>query len=178
MSDLRRAHGYVELAEVAPGGMVLLRAAPDTDGLAEAVAGVGGELPGRLRISSGDVQVAWMAPDELLILTPDAHGATVELGRLLEGRHHLALDVSDLRARFTLRGARVREVLAKLAPVDMAPAAMPPGAFRRTRLAQIPAALWLSGETTAHAICFRSVADYAFATLATVSREGGEIGLF
>ncbi len=60
----------------------------------------------------------------------------------------------------------------------MAPGAFEPGAFRRTRLAQIAAAIWLTGPETAHVLCFRSVARYAFDVLAAGAREGGEVGVF
>jgi sarcosine oxidase subunit gamma len=75
-------------------------------------------------------------------------------------------------------GAGAREVLAKLCPVDLSPDAFTPGMFRRTRMAQVPAAFWLDAEDTFHLICFRSVADYAFNLLKTAALPGGEVGVY
>lgn len=166
------------IAPAATRGMVSLKVDLSEARVADALAAVGGTSPEALAIAMGDVAVAWMAPDEVLILTPDPYGASVEIAQALAGVPHLALDVSDARVETVIEGPRTREVLAKLAPVDLSPAAMPVGAFRRTRLAQIPAALWLSADDRAHVLCFRSVAVYARDVLALAARPGGEIGLF
>ena len=50
--------------------------------------------------------------------------------------------------------------------------------FRRTRMAQVPAAFWLDEAGNFHLICFRSVADYAFELLKVSAQPGGEVGLY
>jgi sarcosine oxidase subunit gamma len=62
--------------------------------------------------------------------------------------------------------------------VDMAPGAFGPGQFRRTRLAQIPAAIWMQDEGVMQIVCFRSVAQYAFDLLKNAATPGSEVGLF
>ncbi|MBA84411.1 sarcosine oxidase subunit gamma [Thalassobius sp. S69A] len=170
-----RAKGDVSVEETGPQGMITLRA--DLAGLEGALGQLGLTLPGpRQIVQTGERSAAWMSPDELLIVLPYAQvpQALAALHSALEGRHFLAVNVSDARALFTLTGVpgAVRETLAKLAPVDLAPGRFEPGELRRTRLAQIPAALWLMPDGSARVICFRSVAQYAFDLLKTAAAAG------
>ena len=89
--------------------------------------------------------VAWMSPDELLILCDyaDAPGLTASLTKALDGQFATVANVSDARAVFTLTGAQAGDALAKLCPVDFG--AMTDGDIRRTRAAQVAAAIWVSG---------------------------------
>ena len=54
--------------------------------------------------------------------------------------------------------------------------AFPVGTLRRTRLAQVPAAIWFEDEETAFVVAFRSVADYVFALLSNAAK--GEVGYY
>ena len=185
MSDVQTAlrgaesAGYVTVREAPPRDMVQLRGDFGNAAFADAVRlSIGGEFPDPLTMARGDHgAVAWMSPDELLLFPEgSAAEAASRFGERLDGHHHLALDVSDMRAEILLEGEAVREVLAKVVPLDVA--ALEPGAVRRTRLSQVPAAVWLADERTAHVICFRSVARYVFDVLAISARKGGEVGLF
>jgi sarcosine oxidase subunit gamma len=49
--------------------------------------------------------------------------------------------------------------------------------FRRTRMAQVPAALWLADPETFQVICFRSHARYVFDLLCVAAQEGSEVGV-
>lgn len=121
----------------------------------------------------GDRGLCWMSPDELLILV-ERDKVAEALGKIVDAmkdRHHLAVDVSDARAVFTVAGQGMREVLAKLTPADMHPDALSPGVMRRTRLGQVAAAFWLRDEETAEVICFRSVARYVFDLLSNAARS-------
>jgi sarcosine oxidase subunit gamma len=90
--------------------------------------------------------------------------------------HHLAVNVSDARAMFSLTGEAgpLKDVLAKVTPADMA--ALAPGEMRRTRLQQVPAAIWFESGTEARVVCFRSVARYVFDVLALSAKDGGAVG--
>ena len=171
--------GLVRVADAGLMGMVTLRGDLDAAAIRDAVQQVSGcDMPGQRGITAaGDRAVAWMAPDEVLMIGPhDAADADCDaLARALDGVHHLAVNVSDARAVFALDGddAALREVLAKLAPVDMAPDAFGPGDFRRTRLAQVPGAFWMPQAGAARVICFRSVARYMFDLLSTAAAPGG-----
>ena len=84
-----------------------------------------------------------MSPDELLVLVPyeDADKTVAILTKSFGKAHFLAENVSDARAVFQIKGPNAAEVLAKVCPVDLSPAAFKPGMIRRSRLAQIAASL-------------------------------------
>lgn len=169
----------VTISDLGLQGMITLR------GDHSAVAGVctgltGAAFPGMGRIeTAGEKAVAWMSPDEVLILLPhaDVAAALARIGEALQGVHHLAVDVSDARALYAVRGAHAREVMAKLAPVDLHPAQFGPGQMRRSRLGQVAAAFWMPNDGEFRVICFRSVADYVHALL-DQSAQDGAVGYF
>lgn len=173
-----KARGLVTIREVGLQGMVTLRA--DLAKAARAVKRVtGAEMPGMRKITAGQgCRLAWMSPDELMILCDHTQAGKVafDLTEALTGQHHLALDVSDARAMFAITGdgGALRDVLAKITPADIA--ALEPGEMRRTRLQQVAGAVWFESETEARVICFRSVASYVFDLLAVSARDGGAVG--
>jgi sarcosine oxidase subunit gamma len=170
--------GFARVREIGPLGMIALRAAPDLPGLAAAVrAATGLDLPERHRIlRDGDRAAGWMGPDEwLLILPHDAVGEALDrIATVLDGQHHLAVDVSDARAVFRIEGARAAEVLMKLSPTDFGTLA--PDEIRRTRAAQVACAFWRD-ETGFTLIAFRSVAAYVTGLLTHSAQPGSELGL-
>ena len=96
----------------------------------------------------------------------------------LEGEHALVVDVSDARASFIVRGRAARDVMAKLAPVDLAPGQFEPGMFRRTRLAQVPVAFWMPTPEMFQLVCFRSHAVYVRDLLETAAAPGSAVHIF
>ncbi|RMD47440.1 MAG: sarcosine oxidase subunit gamma [Alphaproteobacteria bacterium] len=169
--------GAATIRVAGPRGMVLLRIAPDDEAAAAAAAeAVGASLPGRRAVAEGPEgrAILWFSPDEFLILCPyeAAPGLAEALAARLEGHHALVLDVSDMRALFRIEGEGAREVLAKGAPVDLAPGAFGPGEVRRTRLGQVAVAFWMVNATDFELVCFRSVADYVFEWLCAAARPG------
>ncbi|SNR26895.1 sarcosine oxidase subunit gamma [Puniceibacterium sediminis] len=174
--------GLAHVQEAGLHGMITLRGDHADADFAQAVADVAGvAMPDQREVvSGGDTSLIWMSPDELLLLCPYAEaGETVtKLTEALGDTHALAVDVSDARVVFTLTGTHIRDVIAKLAPVDMSPAAFRPGMVRRTRFAQVAAAVWLRDDETAQIICFRSVAPYMFALLCNAATPGTEVGIF
>jgi sarcosine oxidase subunit gamma len=171
------AAGFASVREIGPVGMITLRAKPEAAGLAKAVkAAVGTGLPGvRQIVTEGDRACGWMSPDEYLLVMPytAVAGALEAIGKAMAGAHHLAVDVSDARAVFRVEGVKADQVLAKLSPVDFATLA--PGELRRTRAAQVAAALWREGDGFT-VVCFRSVARYVFDLLASGAKPGSELG--
>ncbi len=150
-------------------GMIMVRADLENEKASSAIAGVfAAEIPGVRRIVAGpERELAWMSPDELLGFVPlDAAGDTVRaLQDALAGGHFLAADVSSLRTEFQITGA-VRDVLAKGTPSDVSPAAFGAGEFRRSRIGQLQAAFWLTGENSARILCRRSEAEFMESWLA------------
>lgn len=176
--------GLIRITETGPRGMLTVRGDLTSAKLATAVkTATGCAMPAPMgTVIDGGQGVCWMSPDELLVLVPhaEATGAVQAMTTALAGEHALVVDVSDARACFTLDGeaAFVRETLAKLIPADTRAKAMPVGVMRRTRLAQVPAAVFFSSETRAELICFRSVADYAFGVLCHAAQPGSAVGHF
>lgn len=174
--------GFATITDAGPSGMITLRGDLGAAKLKKAVkAAVGVEVPGKnLAGFAGGKAVCWMSPDELLILCDYAQAGDMvaTLSKALAGTFHLVANVSDARARIVIAGTDAREVLAKLTPADVSPAAFQPGQFRRSRLAQVPAAFWMADESTIDVICFRSVARYVFDILKTAALPGSEVGYF
>ncbi len=174
--------GLATVQDCGVQGMISLRGdLSDSTLQAAVVAATGAAMPEQWTIVTGDMgAVAWMSPDELLVLTDydRAEELTAQLVTALAGTHALAVNVSDARAMFVVDGADARDVLAKLCPVDFAPDAFVPGAFRRTRMAQIAAAIWAEDATRFRVVCFRSVGQYAFDLLKTAAAPGSAVGVF
>lgn len=176
--------GFARVADAGLQGMITLRGDLASAKVKQAVKdATGQDVPALRTINSGDSgAVAWMSPDELLVMVAydQVNDTLAEIESALAGEHFLAVNVSDARAMFRVSGsgAGVREVVAKLCPVDMAPGAFEPGMFRRTRMAQIAAAIWMPDAETVQIVCFRSVAEYTFNLLRDAVADGGEVGLF
>lgn len=173
--------GFATVTEAPPQGMITLRGDPADAALRETLRRETGlEVPPQRAILHGSDgrAIAWMAPDELMLLVPhgEATALTDRLQSALEGHFALAVEMSDARALFAVEGPQAHAVLAKLCPVDFAE--LSPGEIRRTRCAQVAAALWMEAPGHFRLICFRSVAQYVFDLLARSARPGGEVGRF
>jgi len=168
--------GAIDVADAGLRGMITLRCDLAKAGLAEALDRLLGlAVPGRRTILCGEKgAVAWMSPDELLIMvdyakTPEMVG---KLEEQLAGLHVLVVNVSDARAVFTLHGKGWRDVLAKGTPADMSIAAFDMGEIRRSRLGQVAAAFWMTGPDSVDLVCFRSHGAYTFEWLKNAAHSG------
>ena len=182
LSGAAWAEGIAQISEAPLQGMITLRGDLKARAVVKAAtAATGQTMPGQgMAECTGEQGICWMSPDEVLVLCPYAD-VTKTLEKMhadLGDTHSLAVDVSDARAMFVVEGASAREVMAKLAPVDLSPSVFTPGMFRRTRMAQIPAAFWMPGEDAFHVVCFRSNAQYMFDLLKTAAQPGSEVGYF
>lgn len=182
LNNARHSAGIAEVIEMGPVGMITLRGDLEERALQKAAVAVAGVKMPEQRMILTDRQegMAWMSPDELLILCDyaDARAKCAALQEKTAKLHALAVNVSDARALFELRGPHAREVMAKLAPIDISPAEFTAGMFRRTRLAQVPAAIWMPEEEAIRVVCFRSVAQYVFDVLCVAAQPGSEVGVF
>ena len=173
-------NGIAVVEELGLCGMITLRGDLSDKVMAKAVKDVTGvAIPGQREIAmNGDTGAAWMSPDELLLLTPyaEVESTVADLNAALSGVHSLAVNVSDARVVIRVQGTGAREVLAKLAPVDFSVDTFGAGQIRRSRLAQVPAAFWMSGDDEFTVVAFRSVADYVFNLLKTAALSGSEVG--
>lgn len=177
-----RFDGLAHVEECGLQGMITLRGDLASKPIIKAAtAATGVKMPGLREAHIGDTGgLCWMSPDELLVLCPYTGVAATVAGmvKALGQTHGLVVDVSDARAMFAVSGPAAREVMAKLCPVDFAPGAFAPGQFRRTRMAQIPAAIWMQDDDSFRVVCFRSVADYAFGVLKAAALPGSAVGAF
>ncbi|MEJ8560933.1 sarcosine oxidase subunit gamma family protein [Yoonia sp. GPGPB17] len=173
------APGEVTIREAGLRGMIILRGDLGDKKLRKVCTDLTGvKFPeGGQANAEGDKGLCWMSPDELLVLVPYAKTgqAAAQIDAALSGTHYLAENVSDARAVIYVEGAFAREVIAKLAPVDLHPDTFKAGDFRRTRLGQVAAAFWMRDEDTFMVICFRSVGQYTFDLLAA-SAKAGSVG--
>ncbi|WP_340107119.1 sarcosine oxidase subunit gamma [Pikeienuella sp. HZG-20] len=172
----------VSIRDRGPVGMVTIRGDFADPEFAAAVKAVCGCAPPEIRRFSeaGGGGLGWMAPDELLFVTDYAAAPAAEaaLRAGLAGRHHLAVNVSDARAAFRIAGPGARELLARGAPVDLAPEAFVHGDLRRTRFGQVAAAFWLGTDDAFTLICFRSLGAHVFDWLKTSARAGAGPHIF
>lgn len=168
----------VAVRRLVPRGMITLRGDHSDKTVRAAATDITElEFPAQREVRlNGEAGLAWMSPDELLVMLPERKVADALDGmeKALANSFALAAEVTDARALFAIEGRRAREVLAKLAPVDLSPEAFGPGQIRRTRLAQVAAAFWMVGPDRFELMCFRSVADYV-EELLTVSAAPGTV---
>ncbi len=166
--------GFATIREIGPLGMITLRAKgrKSLDKAIKAVTGT--KIPAQRRIEiNGDRACGWMSPDEYLLVVPypQVAEALAKLAKALAGEHFLAVDVSDARAVFRVEGDKAADVLRKLSPVDFD--RFEPGELRRTRAAQVAAAMWAEGDGFT-LVCFRSVAAYMMGLLTHSAQPGSE----
>jgi len=189
MSDLATSalagaqfNGDVLIEDAGPRAMLSLRADLADPILRKALRAVLSlDVPGMMEVVANDTYtIAWFSPDELLILGPygGADDMVATLSARLSNMHHLVLNVSDARACLRLSGRALRDTLAKLTPADMSAPAFTPGTCRRTRLAQVPVAIWMLDAGKADLVCFRSVAGYVFDILCNAARPGSGVDFY
>ena len=144
--------------------MITLRGDLGSETLALAIASACGcAIPERRRMEiSGGCFVAWMSHDELLVRVPEEKLESVlaDLDDALGEENALLSDVSDARVTFRITGLNARETLAKGCPSNLSHDAFGPGDFIRTRLGQVPVALWMPDPESIALMCFRSVGAF------------------
>lgn len=168
-------NGAVSVEKAGLHGMITVRCELDLSSLSKATRSVVGLAVPAVRCIKNGARgsVAWMSTDELMLFCAyEKAGAVVaKLEKALWGEHFLAVNVSDARSSFTLKGKGVREVLGKGSPADVSPEGLPVGEIRRTRLGQVGVAFWLTDEETLHLVCFRSVAAFVFQWLCVAAQK-------
>ncbi|MDU8928937.1 sarcosine oxidase subunit gamma family protein [Alisedimentitalea sp. MJ-SS2] len=173
--------GIAKVEEAGLIGMITLRGDLASAAMVKAVkVATDAAIPGQREIThAGGFRVVWMSPDELLITCDHAQAEAVvgSLTKSLEGEHSLAVNVSDARAVFDVSGTQARDVLAKVMPVDFSAGGFGADSVRRSRLAQVAAAVWAEGEDRFRVVCFRSAGRYVFDVLSAAAAEGSEVGL-
>lgn len=128
--------------------------------------GFGLALPPRPGCSSaGTCELVWTSPGQWLALDSAREGlARFGFAHDLAARLGGAASVTDLtgaRAVLRLSGPAVRDMLAKLVPIDLDEAAFPPGAAALTLAAHVGVTLWRAPESGGAwgLACYRSFGE-------------------
>ena len=173
---------YLKVFQLTDVGMVTLRLDLENKVLKRKLRhALGISIPSVRQIeATTDALLGWMSPDELLYfcMKSEVVNRLNLVKETMTSYHSLSLDVSDARVVFSLEGGKVREVIAKLAPIDTAINSLELGEIRRTRLSQVAAAIWLTEENRATIICFRSVEKYLRDLLLISCKKGSEVGVW
>jgi sarcosine oxidase subunit gamma len=172
-------NGIINVKDAGLLGMITLRGDLKSKALAKALdVELGNVIPDQRKVSSTSKStIAWMSPDELLIIIDYKNVSKIisNLNKSLTGTHSLVVDVSDARSVFSLDGTAIRDVLSKGSPANMSIDALPLGEVRRTRIAQLAVAFWFTDEMNCQLICFRSVGGYIMDWLKNASEPGSEV---
>jgi sarcosine oxidase subunit gamma len=174
----RAAASCIRYAEIGLRGHVNLRGNAADPAFADAAArALGTALPTLANTTrDGDrCTVYWLGPDEWLVVTPGENAASIAkaLAGALRGVHSSVTDVSGGQTILVLRGASVRELLAKGCPLDLHPAAFAPGACAQSHLARAAVLLRPLSDEAMEIIVRRSFADYLWAWIEAAGAEYG-----
>lgn len=117
----------------------------------------------------------WLGPDEWLVATSGEHAAPVAqaLRDALAGVHSSVTDVSGGQTVLVLRGAAVRDLLARGCPLDLHAATFAPGACAQSHLAKAAVLLRPLPDHGMEVIVRRSFADYLWAWIEVAAAEYG-----
>lgn len=168
------AEAYAErFADASRGGQVLLaelpfrthvnvRVDPDSPAARDIGDALGVALPAEPGTAAhhpdADLSVAWLGPDEWLVIAPAGYRYDL-LVKALGERHGSIVDVSAQRTTLVVAGPRARDVLAHGCALDLHPAVFGPGRCAQTTLARAQVVL-LPQEEGWHVLVRSSFAVY------------------
>jgi sarcosine oxidase, subunit gamma len=127
------------------------------------VAGFALDMPSNRFRSSVQRAALRLGPDEWLLWAPEEETGRIaaEVAAALSGGHFSLVDISQGRAAFALSGAEAASVLNAGCPLDLSPAAFPPGAATRTLIGKCEVVLVLTDDRPTFEVeCARSFAPY------------------
>lgn len=130
--------------------------------------------PNTTRVA-GDIVVYWLGPDEWLAVTPGEREREIvdALRSALDDVHSSVTPVTGGQTILVLRGAHVRDLLAKGCPFDLHSPAFRAGACAQTHLAKAGVLLRPVGDDAIEIVVRRSFADYLYKWLETAAAEYG-----
>tara|TARA_A100001011_G_scaffold304492_1_gene318810 strand:+ start:30 stop:605 length:576 start_codon:yes stop_codon:yes gene_type:complete len=139
-------------------------------------------VPKNLEISSNKgLYLAWMSPDELLVISKNKKEIMEIKSRILnslDALESLVLDVSSSRTVFSIKSSFWRELLAKGTPINLYPSEFSTSSFRRTRLGQVSVAFWIVKDDHIYVLCGRSFSEFFFKWLCNAADEKSIIKFF
>ena len=124
-------------------------------------------------IASGNRAALWLGPDEQLLLAPaeDAQILAAGLAAALTDVAHSLVDVSQRQLALQVSGPHATAILSTGCPLDLDPAAFPPGMCTRTLFGKADIIVWRTGAAEYHLEVWRSFADYVAGLLREASRD-------
>ena len=125
-------------------------------------------------LTSGDICIYWMSPNEWMLTVPGGTEAEVEV-RLRENLsgHFAIVDVSGGQTSINLSGDNVHEVLKKSSGYDFDEETFNVGRCAQTTMAKATALVSKQADGSFELIIRRSFADYLFAWIADAAGEYG-----
>ena len=125
--------------------------------------------------SAGERHVVWLGPDEFLIICEadkDAELAST-LESTLNTQHCAVTNITDALAAFHLKGAAVRQVLAKGCAIDLHPGSFASGDAAQTLLLHAAVTMLALSDNELIVICRTSFAPYMHDWLLDAALEYG-----
>jgi sarcosine oxidase subunit gamma len=161
-------HGAVTLSEVLPEAITSVAPFAGQEAAVSAAleAALGAGFPQPNRWTGAETRIVWTGPEQAMVLGPRVAPAGAAV-----------TDQSDAWAVMRLEGQGVEAVLARLVPVDVRRAQMPPGHAARTMLHHMTCTLLRTGEDAFEIMVFRSMAATAVHALETAMRSVAAQGL-
>ncbi|MEU4331479.1 sarcosine oxidase subunit gamma [Nonomuraea dietziae] len=131
------ASGALRLAELPFLTQVNVRVDPASPAADEVAGVLGVPLPTEpgTAVRSGELTVAWLGPDEWLVIGPEGFRYELLRKAVAEGRGSV-VDVSAQRTTLLVAGPRARDVLAHGCALDLHPSVFGPGRCAQTTLAR------------------------------------------
>jgi sarcosine oxidase subunit gamma len=111
----------------------------------------------------GDRAALRLGPDEILLLAED--GIAASLGQALDGESVSLVDISHRQVALRITGPQAADLLNEFCPLDLDPAAFPPGACTRTLFGKAEIVLWRLAVDGFRLEVARSFAPYVRALL-------------
>jgi sarcosine oxidase subunit gamma len=161
------------LRTLAAASRFVLQGGPSARAAAGAAFGVPlPENPCRANSSRGRAAL-WLGPDEHLLLgaAEDAQIIAAGLATALTGIAHSLVDVSQRQLALQVSGPHASAILSAGCPLDLDPAAFPPGMCTRTLFGKADVIIWRTGAAEYHLEVWRSFADYVAGLLEEASRD-------
>lgn len=144
--------GGVTLSEIDPGRITALMPFPGQvaalSGALQAAHGLGFPEPGRMT-TADRARCVWTAKGQAFLIGPEPDASLTEYGSVT--------DQSDAWATVLVAGEGVEDVLARLVPIDLRPAAFPEGAAARTLCQHMAVSICRRAEGV-QIMAFRSMA--------------------
>ncbi|WP_109120691.1 sarcosine oxidase subunit gamma family protein [Azospirillum sp. TSO22-1] len=157
-----------------PAGRIALRGRPDDRAFADAVAAVLGAAPPEPNVAVlGAVSLYWLQPTFWLVecALDEAEALT---GRLRDtvGEHGTAVDVSDTRVTYALRGPDAVTLLNRGCSLDLHPRVFPVGRSALCAFAQLHALLVKTSDAPVFQLTIQRAAQRHFEEWLAAAQEG------